>query len=190
MRMPKLIGTSLLVIACLGCLPAMNAADQADADAAAKERQIPELGTAASEAGRSGHTVSEICLSIGVLVFGALLMGLEVLVMLKQNKYWDAWSFKILGLTLVITAGLFLVVAGYSQNQIAPMMGLLGTVAGYLLGQGMGIFNAVTAIAGVLGAVLGGWAAGVWGYNSIVFLALLGVAVGLGLSFLVNKKAL
>ena len=68
------------------------------------------------------------------------------------------------------------------------------TLAAYLSpvgeGQGMGIFNAVTAIAGVLGAVLGGWAAGVWGYNSIVFLALLGVAVGLGLSFLVNKKAL
>ena len=57
-------------------------------------------------------------------------------------------------------------------------------------GEGMGIFNATTAIAGVIGAVLGGWAAVVWGYSSIVTLALLGVTLSLGLSFLVNKKEL
>jgi MFS transporter, DHA1 family, tetracycline resistance protein len=55
-------------------------------------------------------------------------------------------------------------------------------------GEGMGIFNATTAIAGVTGAVLGGWSAGIWGYNFIVILALLGVALGLGLSFLLNRK--
>jgi len=52
----------------------------------------------------------------------------------------------------------------------------------------MGIFNATTAIAGVIGAVLGGWAAGLWGYNSIVILALLGVSLGLGLSFLASRQ--
>jgi MFS family permease len=55
-------------------------------------------------------------------------------------------------------------------------------------GQGLGIFNALTAIAGMLGAVLGGWAAGVWGYSSIVVLALIGVALGLGISFLTGRK--
>ena len=55
-------------------------------------------------------------------------------------------------------------------------------------GEGMGIFNATTAIAGVIGAVLGGWAAGLWGYNSIVILALLGVSLGLGLSFLASRQ--
>lgn len=140
MRTCLLLATILLAVVYLGCWPAPMRAGQPAVDAAARERQVPDFGTdgaadATSGAVRSGHTVSEICLSIGVLVFGALLMGLEVLVMLKQDKYWDAWSFKILGLTLVITAGLFLVVAGYSQNQIAPMMGLLGTVAGYLLGK-------------------------------------------------------
>ena len=38
------------------------------------------------------------------------------------------------GLTLVLVAGLFLITAGYSQNQVAPMMGLLGTIVGFLLG--------------------------------------------------------
>jgi len=55
-------------------------------------------------------------------------------------------------------------------------------------GQGLGIFNAITAVAGVLGALLGGWAAGLWGYNAIVLLALGSVALGLGLSFLVRRK--
>ena len=57
-------------------------------------------------------------------------------------------------------------------------------------GQGLGIFNAITAVAGIIGALLGGWAAGVWGYSSIVVLAFVGVALGLGLSLLVNKKGL
>ena len=55
-------------------------------------------------------------------------------------------------------------------------------------GQGLGIFNAMTAVASILGALLGGWAAGAWGYGSIAGLALGGVALGLGLSFVVNRK--
>jgi hypothetical protein len=36
----------------------------------------------------------------------------------------------------VVIAGLFLITADYLENQSVPMMGLLGTVAGYLLGKG------------------------------------------------------
>jgi DHA1 family tetracycline resistance protein-like MFS transporter len=56
-------------------------------------------------------------------------------------------------------------------------------------GQGLGLFNAMTAAAGIIGALLGGWAAGVWGYGSIVVLALVGVALGLGFSFLGNRNS-
>jgi hypothetical protein len=81
------------------------------------------------------HTTIEVALSSGVLVFGALLVALE-LRYLKSRGEWDAmWTMKIVGLTLVLTAGMFLITAGFSQNQTAPMMGLLGTVAGYLLGR-------------------------------------------------------
>ena len=38
-------------------------------------------------------------------------------------------------ITLIITATLFLITAGYDNNQIAPAIGLFGTVAGYLLGK-------------------------------------------------------
>jgi ABC-type xylose transport system permease subunit len=38
-------------------------------------------------------------------------------------------------LVLIIVAAVFLIVAGYTEQQIAPVMGLLGTIAGYLLGS-------------------------------------------------------
>jgi MFS family permease len=46
-------------------------------------------------------------------------------------------------------------------------------------GEGMGLFNAATAVAGVIGSAAGGWMAGRWGYRSPVALALLGVTCGL-----------
>ncbi len=46
-------------------------------------------------------------------------------------------------------------------------------------GEGLGIFNAVTALAGVAGAAGGGWAAGSLGYGAVPVLALAGTLVGL-----------
>ena len=51
-------------------------------------------------------------------------------------------------------------------------------------GEGLGIFNATYALAGVIGAALGGLAAGLWGYNFVAALAVAGVAIGLVLSLL------
>ncbi len=45
-------------------------------------------------------------------------------------------------------------------------------------GEGMGIFNAVTALSGVIGAVLGGWAADLWGYAAIPIMGIIGVGAG------------
>jgi hypothetical protein len=42
---------------------------------------------------------------------------------------------RVLGTLTIIIAAIFLVVAGYSDRQVAPAMGLLGTIAGYLLGR-------------------------------------------------------
>jgi DHA1 family tetracycline resistance protein-like MFS transporter len=56
-------------------------------------------------------------------------------------------------------------------------------------GEGMGIFNATTALAGVIGAALGGWIAAHWGYNGASVLAAGCVALGLALT-IVRQKAL
>jgi DHA1 family tetracycline resistance protein-like MFS transporter len=46
-------------------------------------------------------------------------------------------------------------------------------------GEGLGVFSAVTALAGVLGSAAGGWAAGRWGYQAVPVVSLAGVAAGL-----------
>jgi DHA1 family tetracycline resistance protein-like MFS transporter len=55
-------------------------------------------------------------------------------------------------------------------------------------GEGMGIFNAVNALAGVVGAALGGWVAGSWGYVTTSVVAVAGVTSGLILSLLFRGK--
>jgi DHA1 family tetracycline resistance protein-like MFS transporter len=46
-------------------------------------------------------------------------------------------------------------------------------------GEGMGIFNAVTALSGVIGASVGGWVANLWGYAAIPVMGIIGVGAGL-----------
>jgi len=82
-------------------------------------------------------TSVEIVLSVAILLFGLSCLLVESFLILKigVNK-WDSHSVsRMIGLTLIITSGLTLVTAGYSSEQMSPVMGLLGTIAGYLLGS-------------------------------------------------------
>jgi predicted MFS family arabinose efflux permease len=55
-------------------------------------------------------------------------------------------------------------------------------------GEGLGVFNAVSSLAGMLGAALGGWLAVQWGYNAACGLAALGITLGLCLSLTIRPK--
>ena len=79
-------------------------------------------------------TTNELWLSFGVLIFGFLVMLVELYLM-KVNHFDQGQALKFILVTLVITSALFLIAAGFSNNQIASAMGLLGTIAGYLLGR-------------------------------------------------------
>jgi len=76
----------------------------------------------------------EFILSVTVLTFGLLTMLLE-LYLISSNKINPEDTIKFIVITLVITSTLFLITAGYTNDQIAPALGLLGTIAGYLLGK-------------------------------------------------------
>jgi len=74
-----------------------------------------------------------ITLSIIILVFG---IAVFVFMGYMINKGHEVNSIlRVSALPLIIISATFLIVVGYSQEQIAPVMGLLGTVAGYLLGS-------------------------------------------------------
>ena len=73
-------------------------------------------------------------ISVVVLVFGIITLVLATY-LINRGKSSEA-ILRTYGTILIIVTSVFLVVAGYSSSQIAPVMGLMGTVAGYLLGKG------------------------------------------------------
>lgn len=73
-------------------------------------------------------------ISAAVLVFGMLVMVLMTIALRRTNLLPDA-VLRLFGTTVIIIGALFLIVAGYTETQMGPVMGLLGTIAGYLLGK-------------------------------------------------------
>ena len=76
----------------------------------------------------------EYSLSKEVLIFGILIILMEMFMIWKMNIKNDA-AVKFILISLLVTSTLFLVTAGYNNSQIAPAIGLFGTVVGYLLGK-------------------------------------------------------
>lgn len=76
----------------------------------------------------------EFQLSLYVLAFGILVILLEIYLIRNKNLSSED-TIKFIIITIIIVSTLFLITAGYSNDQIAPAVGLLGTIAGYLLGR-------------------------------------------------------
>jgi hypothetical protein len=74
-------------------------------------------------------------LGISVLVFGTLIIGLEIFVMIRRNKGWGIQSSRTVGISLIVVAALFLAAADVPPDRVTPVIGMLATVAGYLLGR-------------------------------------------------------
>lgn len=94
----------------------------------------PEKGKAANLSDISRMSPREFNLSLVILVFGGLVLLAEV-AMLRHMKCSPEELLRVFGITLIVMGTLLIVPAGFSSQSIAPAMGLLGTVAGYLLSQ-------------------------------------------------------
>lgn len=76
----------------------------------------------------------EFDLSLWVLGFGFLVIVLEIFLIARRSISSED-TIKFIIVTIIIVSTMFLITAGYSNNQVAPAVGLLGTIAGYLLGK-------------------------------------------------------
>ncbi len=76
----------------------------------------------------------EVQLATGVLLLGVFVIAAEVYLLGRGTASADD-VLKILGVTLIIVGTLFVVAAGFSGNDVAPALGLFGTLAGYLVGR-------------------------------------------------------
>jgi len=94
-------------------------------------QEAPEHLAAARE-----WTTIEIVLSVALLIFSLLVLLMEAVIIMKAQKTWAPQSImRVFGLTLIVSMAVLLVVAGYGKEQVGPVMGLLGVIAGYLLGN-------------------------------------------------------
>jgi hypothetical protein len=76
----------------------------------------------------------EFWLSAEILLFGLGVIIIEFLLLRKAHVNAEE-ALRVYAVTLIIVGTLFAITAGFDSNQIAPAMGLFGTIAGYLLGK-------------------------------------------------------
>ncbi len=79
----------------------------------------------------------EFWMSFSVLSFGMLVFLVEI-ALVKLTKFQPEQTIKLLAVTLIVISTLFIITAGFDSEQIAPAMGLFGTIAGYMLGRNSG----------------------------------------------------
>ena len=101
-----------------------------------KKMELNNISSTTASNGNSTSwwsTTNAATMSSIVLVFGLMICAL-VMALMRQGRNADS-VLKVMGTILIIISSIFLVVAGYTDTQIAPVMGLLGTIVGYLLGK-------------------------------------------------------
>ena len=114
--------------------------EQMNASAAAPEP--PEVAIdalSASEAARQTaggadfYSLGELLLTLVILFFGLIAVGVFY-AMLRTNK-GTPYNLRMFVIIILIFGTLLIVSSAYTTEQIAPVVGFFGTIAGYLLGR-------------------------------------------------------
>lgn len=116
--------------------PFQDKLEKLDREIAASKQTNAALTSAVVEAPRPESwwsNQSAMTISAVVLVFGFLVLCLATYLINSGRRSESV--LRLFGTVLIVISAVFLVVAGYSDTQIAPVMGLLGTIVGYLLGK-------------------------------------------------------
>lgn len=122
-----------------------NAAS-AGASASTASDPLAKLNAAESaldKAASSAHAVASnplwtpelvrfLAISILIFTFGALLLGA---VLLWREKAQGNQILRVFGVISIIGISSLLLIVGFSNDQLTPIIGLFGAIAGYLLGK-------------------------------------------------------
>ena len=81
----------------------------------------------------SSFSLQEIQLTIIIFAFGLIATG--VFYFLVRSKQATPYLMRIYVVIILVFGSLLVVSSGYAINQTAPIIGLFGTIAGYLLGR-------------------------------------------------------
>jgi DHA1 family tetracycline resistance protein-like MFS transporter len=112
---------------------------------------------------RGPQTVFRYGLALRIAAFAALVLLTFIRAHSLGSLAMAVFPVIVLAWSLLSVSSTALVAALSPQNE----------------GQGMGLFNAVTALSGVIGAAAGGWAAAAWGYRAVPVMGGVGAAAGM-----------
>jgi hypothetical protein len=97
------------------------------------DRQIQAVSQAPEEDPKQPWDSSLVkFLTTEVLIFGIVVIIVMGVLVLKNSSTGEV--LRLFTVPMIIVAAVFLVVTGYSKDQITPVTALLGTLAGYILG--------------------------------------------------------
>ncbi len=84
-----------------------------------------------------------------ILISATLGFGLIALIMATILLYKKECSgnqiLQVFGIIIIVVFSVVLIIVGYSQSQLTPVIGLFGAIAGYLLGRGSTMQNPTAA---------------------------------------------
>lgn len=83
-------------------------------------------------------TSPEFWLALSVLAFGVFIITIQYLLFRNRKNVAADEIFRIFTVTMIVVGTLALIALGYSETQIAPALGLFGSILGYLLGKSSG----------------------------------------------------
>jgi len=72
-------------------------------------------------------------LSAGLLLFSCILFTCITVLLIKGKQSWTL--IRIFGILSVIILSVFVLIVGYDDKQLLPIIGLFGSIVGYLLGK-------------------------------------------------------
>lgn len=119
----------------------MAAQSDVEAELAALSKEIQEVKTTLLETPQTAASIipvwwtntNAMTISSVILIFGLLVFSFATY-LLHSGRDGEV-ILRLFGTIMIVVLAVFLVVAGYTDTQIAPVIGLLGTIAGYLLGK-------------------------------------------------------
>ena len=75
-----------------------------------------------------------LALTIIILLFALLALGLLNLIVCRDHR--EPFELRIFTITILVFGSLLVAAAGFGKDQLAPLIGFFGTIAGYILGRG------------------------------------------------------
>ena len=127
-------------------------------------------------AGRwSDRIAPRLVLQVGLALRLAAIVAMIVLVLVHRLNWFALVAFAV-------------IVLAWSLLSVSST-GLVARISPVGEGSGLGIFNAATAVAGVIGAAGGGWVVGRWGYRAALELAVAGTGLGLLLTLVHSRSS-